>query len=498
MDQDKLISVARGEIGYREKATNSQLDDKTANAGSGNYNKYSRYIDVNYPNWMNGPKNGYSWCAMFVCWCFLQAFGYDKARELLCMPEHSLGASCTAGANYFNNKGQFYKSNPKPGDTIYFGNSLSDCEHIGIVEKVEGSTVYTIEGNADNQVKRCSYSLNSGRIVGYGRPNYDTADNTAPAKEPTSSTPVATTTVKGIDIYSGTGKVDFNKVKSAGYSFAIIRAGYGRYINQKDERFEEHYAGAKAAGLNVGAYWFSYATTIEQAEMEADVCIQVLRGKQFEYPIFFDIETQAAFNTGKSNVSAMIMAFGKKLESAGYYTGLYNSTYYLTNYVSDEVKRKFTLWVAQYASSCTYSGAGRVDMWQKSESGSVPGCAGNTDLDECYYDYPAAIKAKGLNGFKASAKPAEPTPSAPQEPVDPPKPVDDTPQAPSTDLSSVKGDVDLDGKVTASDARTILRVSAGLGALEGQALKNADMNDDGKITAEDARAALRKSANLDE
>lgn len=477
MDRDRVIAVAEGEIGYREKATNSQLDNKTANAGSGNYNKYAYYIDTQYPNWMNGSKNGYSWCAMFVCWCFLMAYGYDEARRLLCMPEHSLGASCTAGAGYFNAKGQFYRSNPQAGDTIYFGSGLSDCTHIGIVERVDGGKVYTIEGNADNQVKRCEYFLNSSRIVGYGRPKY------------TESTQTSSKT-QGIDVYSGTGKVDFARVKAAGKSFIIIRAGYGRYIPQKDERFEEHYKGAKAAGLNVGAYWFSYATTVEQAEMEADVCIQVLKGKQYEFPIFYDVETQAAFNTGKANVSAMIMAFGRKLEAAGYYTGLYCSTYYLNNYVTDEVKRKFTLWVAQYASSCTYGGPGRVDIWQKSESGSVPGCNGNTDLDECYYDYPTAIKAKHLNGFANSAPNNENT--------------DTLPDTPTTDtdndnepVSTVKGDVDLDGIVTAADARTILRVSAGLEALAGQALLNADIDGDGKITAADARLALRLSAGLE-
>lgn len=451
---NKVISIAAAEVGYKEKATNYNLDDKTANAGSGNYTKYAAEIDKSYPQFYNGRKNGYAWCDLFVDWCFLKAYGYEKALQLLCQPEKSAGTSCTASCRYFREKGQFYTSNPKPGDQIFFGNGINDCEHTGIVEDVMGSSVYTIEGNASNDVSRRRYSVNNKSIVGYGRPNYECDDPLSPNSPYT----------KGIDIYSGSGSIDFEKIKAAGYSFAIIRAGYGRYIEQKDERFEEHYRKAKAAGLNVGAYWFSYATTVAQAEAEADICIQVLKGKQYEYPIFFDLETQAAFDTGKTNVSNMIMAFGKKLEAAGYFTGLYMSTYYLTNYVSDEVKRKFTLWVAQYASTCSYSGVGRIDIWQFSESGKVPGCPGNTDLDECYYDYPTVIKEKHLNGFG---------------------------------VSTVKGDVNLDGKVTADDARAILRASAGLEKLDGQAAKNADMNDDGKITAEDARSALRKSAGLE-
>lgn len=169
----KLLAVAVAEIGYKEKETNSQLDNPTANAGDGNYTKYARDFDQKYPNWYNGKKNGYAWCDMFVDWCFLTAFGYEKALELLCQPEKSAGAGCTYSARYYRNKGQFYTSDPKPGDQIFFGSSVSDCSHTGIVEKVDGSKVYTIEGNTSNQCARRSYALTNSKIVGYGRPKYD-------------------------------------------------------------------------------------------------------------------------------------------------------------------------------------------------------------------------------------------------------------------------------------------------------------------------------------
>ena len=82
----KVIAIAMGEVGYKEKRTNASLDDKTANAGTGNYTKYARDFDQKYPNWYNGKKNGFDWCDMFVDWCFLTAFGYNKALELLCQP----------------------------------------------------------------------------------------------------------------------------------------------------------------------------------------------------------------------------------------------------------------------------------------------------------------------------------------------------------------------------------------------------------------------------
>ena len=118
---EKLLNIAKNEIGYLEKKTNSQLDDKTANAGKGNYTKYARDLD-NIPGFYNGKKNGYAWCDVFVDWCFVQAYGVDKAKELLLQPNQSLGAGCTYSARYYKNAGQFH-STPKVGDQIFFYNS---------------------------------------------------------------------------------------------------------------------------------------------------------------------------------------------------------------------------------------------------------------------------------------------------------------------------------------------------------------------------------------
>ncbi len=184
----KVIAVAAAEIGYKEKKSNSQLDDKTANAGSGNYTKYARDFDQKYPKWYNGKKNGYAWCDMFVDWCFLTAFGYENALRLLCQPEKSAGAGCTYSLRYYKNKGQFHTSGPKPGDQIFFGTSLDNSTHTGIVESVDTKQVHTIEGNTSDQVARRNYALTNSRILGYGRPAYDTVKETAPAVTPTSPT----------------------------------------------------------------------------------------------------------------------------------------------------------------------------------------------------------------------------------------------------------------------------------------------------------------------
>ena len=175
----KLIQVALEEVGYLEKATNAWLDSKTANAGSGNFTKYARDLDA-IPGFYNGRKNGFAWCDVFVDWCFVKAFGVDKAKELLCQPEKSLGAGCSYSMNYYSSKGQLH-TKPKVGDQIFF-KSGTTITHTGIVCDVDSTYVHTIEGNTSSEsgvvanggsVRKKKYKLSYSNIAGYGRPNYD-------------------------------------------------------------------------------------------------------------------------------------------------------------------------------------------------------------------------------------------------------------------------------------------------------------------------------------
>ena len=186
---DRVIAVAKAEVGYKEKASNANLDDKTANAGSANYTKYARDFDQKYPNWYNGKKNGFAWCDMFVDWCFLTAFGYQKALELLCQPEKSAGAGCTYSYNYYKNKGQV-GTTPKVGAQIFFG-SPGNFSHTGLVYKFDNSYVYTIEGNTSDQVAYRQYSRSKSNIY-YGYPNYS-----GTIKESDAGTDIPTSTGDG-------------------------------------------------------------------------------------------------------------------------------------------------------------------------------------------------------------------------------------------------------------------------------------------------------------
>lgn len=205
-------------------------------------------------------------------------------------------------------------------------------------------------------------------------------------------------TFKGIDVSRYQQNIDFKKVKAAGIDYVIIRAGYGKYAHQKDPYFEINYKAAKAAGLKVGAYWYSYAATVVEAKAEAQTCINAIKGKTFEYPIYFDLEERSQFAKGRAFCNSLVKTFCNALEHAGYWAGLYISRSPLQQYISASVAKRYALWVAEYGSRCNY---GRTyGMWQYSSTGRVSGISGNVDMDICYVDYPAKIKAAGLNGFK--------------------------------------------------------------------------------------------------
>lgn len=218
----------------------------------------------------------------------------------------------------------------------------------------------------------------------------------------------------GIDISWCQTQVDWSKVKT---DFAIIQAGGGRVKNKKDDMFESHYAGAKSAGIPVGAYWFSRALTVDEAIAEADIFISILNGKQFEYPVYMDVEVQKQLDLGKDKLSEIVKAFIERVEKAGYWGGLYISRSHLQTYITDYVKNRFALWIAEWGTKLNYNG--NVGIWQRSESGTVDGITGNVDLDVSYIDYLEKIRAKGLNGFGTSTGNTQTAQEKPQEKPEP-------------------------------------------------------------------------------
>ena len=224
------------------------------------------------------------------------------------------------------------------------------------------------------------------------------------------ATPVATTTegigawankdlYRGIDVSMYQQNVDWKAVKNSGVDYAIIRAGYGRYASQKDPYFDQNMRNAKAAGLACGAYWFSYADSVAAAKQEAEVFLQVIDGYQFEYPLVFDIEDQVHVNMTKEQVSAIIEAFCQTVEAKGYYVSVYSYASFLNTKVYQSVLDRYDIWVAHFNTSAPAYSLSSYGMWQYSSTGSVPGIAGDVDLDYGYYRYPNIMSQAHLNGF---------------------------------------------------------------------------------------------------
>lgn len=198
--QEKVLAVARAEVGYLEKASDKDLDEKTANAGTKNHTKYARDLDA--LGTYNGPKCGYAWCDVFVDWCFVMAFGWETAMKMLNQGKGSYGAGCTASANYYKAAGRFHTTGPQPGDQIFFTNDGKSANHTGLVVEVKGGRVYTIEGNTSGAsgvvangggVCAKSYALTYKNIYGYGRPDWSLAKEKeeTPMDDKTVITPAA-------------------------------------------------------------------------------------------------------------------------------------------------------------------------------------------------------------------------------------------------------------------------------------------------------------------
>lgn len=200
---------------------------------------------------------------------------------------------------------------------------------------------------------------------------------------------------KGIDISRYQGTPDFTKVKNE-VDFVLMQAGYGKYSYQTDSSFKYNYTNCKKNNIPVGVYWYSYSKSVADAHAEAKACLEVIRGYKFEYPIYIDLEENLGA-LGQTLVSNIATAFCSDLEAAGYFAGIYISRSPAQMYLTDNVKQKYALWLAEYAPQLNYSGP--VGIWQYSSTGRVSGISGNVDMNYAYEDYPTLIKNAGLNGY---------------------------------------------------------------------------------------------------
>lgn len=214
--------------------------------------------------------------------------------------------------------------------------------------------------------------------------------------------------MKGIDVSSHQGLIDWAKVKASGIEFAIIRAGYGKYESQVDSRFEQNAFGALSAGLHVGVYWFSYATSPGEAKEEARLCADTIapyKGK-FDFPVYFDYEYDSERYSKEQGITptqelreALAEAFCTEIEAQGWRAGVYTNNDYIKNRWRLDVLKQWEIWLADYTGGPDIS----CGMQQTGSTGRVDGISGNVDTDTSFADYPALIRADGWNGYSKEA-----------------------------------------------------------------------------------------------
>ena len=190
---------------------------------------------------------------------------------------------------------------------------------------------------------------------------------------------------RGIDVSYWNQNIDWKQVAEDNVQFVMLAT---RFRGMEDPFFSANADAASKAGLRLGAYIYSYATSKAMAEEEADFVLKLIKDYPISFPVVFDAENAETLGTlSPSEVSDVINAFCRKVEAAGYYPMVYANEYWINNKI-DMSKLKYDIWVAKYNERYTYASPA---MWQASNTGSVNGVSGNVDIDYLYKDYTQVI-----------------------------------------------------------------------------------------------------------
>lgn len=493
-----MIGHAKSQIGYQSTESGSKFDYITSNKSD-------------------------NWSASFISWCAYSSLISEKS-----VPRTS---SITELYEFYISEGKLFKDNnhiPVAGDIIFIktDNELSNC---GIVTNCDDNYVTAIIGDDENTVKKKMYDLKLEKIAGYASPDYTlkayitkgnyittaellnfrSAQNTDSEIIDTISlgTILNITEINNnwgkttyndkigyvsmdyvseynalhtdsvfsvnwnvIDISKYQPDIDWNELKNQDIDAVILRLGFRATktkVLYEDEKFIEHYNNAKNAGFHIGCYFYSGATTSIEAIEEANYIVNYIKTNNltFDMPVYWDVEDDIIKATGRKNICKMTEDFFNIMDYAKIYSGVYTSSSWMKDFFNPSLFSGHALWIADWRGYCGYKGD--YGMWQYTENGSVSGIIGDVDKNYCYINYPALISEFNFNTVI------------------------------SPEITILKGDINKDGKISASDARTVLRVSAKLEEMIESDKIYADYNNDDKITASDARMILRKAANLE-
>lgn len=217
----------------------------------------------------------------------------------------------------------------------------------------------------------------------------------------------------GIDVSKWQGSnFDFGRAKREdGVEFVVLRGAYSVY---KDSQFENYYAKCKSLNLPVGVYHYSMATTVEQAKTEAKFLYEkVLKNKQFELPIYIDVEDKVQLALSKQLLTEIVKAWCEYLEAKKYFVGIYAGKYTFQGNLDDTQLKRYSHWIPMWGKECTYDDKSILGMWQFGgetnllRSNQIAGVV--CDQNYMYFDFPTVIKSKKLNGFSTKVVTNEPS-----------------------------------------------------------------------------------------
>lgn len=208
------------------------------------------------------------------------------------------------------------------------------------------------------------------------------------------------TKLVGVDVSKYNGYPDWKKAKADGVQFAILRLGSGYGGGYVDKTFEYNYRECKKAGIGVGVYVASYLNI----SAEIDMTLKALKGKQLEYPIYFDIEDFSLNGRSYTNtqLTNYTVRYCSEIERAGYYVGIYSNKAFLDSRLYWERIKKYDIWIAHWNKNVNYNG--KYAMHQYTNQGQWHGIQstgeGGVDTNWCFVDYPSLMKKLGINGYK--------------------------------------------------------------------------------------------------
>lgn len=199
---------------------------------------------------------------------------------------------------------------------------------------------------------------------------------------------------RGVDVSHWQGDIDWDKARADDVDFVMLGT---RYKGDTDPKFRENAEQAVKSGVKIGAYIYSYATTPEEAEQEADFILKLIKDYPISYPIAFDAENEKTLGSlPKAQISAIVHAFCKKISDAGYYPILYANDYWIQNKLDMPSLSQYPVWVAAYERTPKYD---RHVMWQGTDSGAVAGVQGNVDIDLQFVDFSDKIPPNSWKKF---------------------------------------------------------------------------------------------------